>query len=77
MVCPEGLAVSVSALAATLSKGKSADELSLLGAVFTQLGDTLATIAAVKSLAESSEKEPSGGKSANYDTPFCPAQASI
>lgn len=38
----------VSSLACTISQNKSVDELNLLAAVFTQLGDTLATIAATQ-----------------------------
>ena len=37
------LAVTVAAIA--LAEGRSNDEVALLGAVFTQLGDTLTTIA--------------------------------
>ncbi len=39
----------ISALACTISKNKSTDEISLLAAFFTQLGDTLATIATINS----------------------------
>lgn len=39
----------ISALAYTISKNKSTDEISLLAAFFTQLGDTLATIATINS----------------------------
>lgn len=46
------LTASITALANALACGRSAEEVSLLGAVFTQLGDTLVTIAAQKSLCE-------------------------
>lgn len=39
------LSMTISALACAISKGKSADELSLLSAFFVQLGDSLDTIA--------------------------------
>lgn len=39
----------ISSLACAIAQDKSAEELTLLGAFFTQLGDTLATIAATKS----------------------------
>ena len=39
------LTVSIAALANALAVGRSEEELSLLAAVLTQLGDTLATIA--------------------------------
>lgn len=37
----------VSIIACTIAKGKSQEELTLLGTFFNQLGDTLSTIAAV------------------------------
>lgn len=40
------LVLTVSALACCIAKGKSSDEIELLAAVFSQLGDTLATISA-------------------------------
>ncbi|MGN1123895.1 MAG: DUF6774 domain-containing protein [Eubacterium sp.] len=40
------LNLTVSALACAISKGKSEEELALLAVFFTQLGDSLATIAA-------------------------------
>lgn len=40
------LNLTVSALACAIAKGKSNDELSLLAVFFTQLGDSLETIAA-------------------------------
>lgn len=47
----------ISALSCEIAKDKTADELSLLGAVFSQLGDSLATIAAQKALCSSSESD--------------------
>ena len=44
------LTVSVTALANALAVGRSEEELSLLAAVLTQLGDTLATIAVQRSI---------------------------
>lgn len=38
--------MTVSALACAIAKGKTETELALLSALFTQLGDSLATIAA-------------------------------
>lgn len=55
MVSPEQLATWIHAAALELARGKSAAELSALGSVFTQLGDTLATIAAQKGLIEAKE----------------------
>ena len=38
----------ISTLACAISKDKTTDEITILAAFFTQLGDTLATITAVK-----------------------------
>lgn len=38
-------AAAVTALAYAMASGRSAEEVEMLGLVFTQLGDTLATIA--------------------------------
>ncbi|MGN0329129.1 MAG: DUF6774 domain-containing protein [Lachnospira sp.] len=40
----------ISAIACELAKGKTTDEIILLGSVFSQLGDTLNTIAAQDAL---------------------------
>jgi hypothetical protein len=40
--------LTISALACAIAKGKSDDEIALLGAFFTQLGDSLQTIIAVE-----------------------------
>jgi len=47
----------ITALACSIAKNRSAEELALLGSVFNQLGDTLSTISAREDLC-SSEKEP-------------------
>ena len=47
-MCPENIVASITAIAVALSKGRSQEEISLLAAVFTQLGDTLATIASAR-----------------------------
>ncbi len=52
---PCELTTSITALANALACKRTTEELSLLGAIFTQLGDTLATIAARKSICESSD----------------------
>lgn len=39
------LVTTISAIACAIAKEKNTDELAMLGAVFTQLGDTLTTIA--------------------------------
>lgn len=49
---PCELTASVTAIANMLSCNLSIDEINLLGSVFAQLGDTLMTIAAQKSLCE-------------------------
>ena len=52
MLCPAALVSMVTAAAAVIAEGRSADELALLGAVFTQLGDTITTISIQKGLIE-------------------------
>lgn len=52
---PCELTASVTAIANMLAGKLTVDELNLLGAVLTQLGDTLATIAAQKTLCENPE----------------------
>lgn len=47
------LAAAVTALACSLAKDKSAEEIALLSSIFMQLGDTLTTIAAQQALCES------------------------
>lgn len=47
---PCELTATITALANTLACGLTADEISLLSSILTQLGDTLTTIAAHKSL---------------------------
>lgn len=44
---------AITALAAAIADGRSADEIAWIGVVMTQLADTLATIAAQKSRCES------------------------
>lgn len=43
-MCPNDLAFSVTALAAAIAEGKSAEELALLASILMQLGDTLTTL---------------------------------
>lgn len=66
MVCPGTLVTTVTAAAIAMAEGRSTDEIDLLGSVFTQLGDTLATISAQRSAIEakcekSKKSEESGG----------------
>ncbi|MGN1269555.1 MAG: DUF6774 domain-containing protein [Clostridia bacterium] len=42
------LVTLISTLACAISKDKTVDELNLLAAIFTQLGDSIATIAATR-----------------------------
>lgn len=50
---PCELTASITAIANTLTCGLTAEEANLLGTIFTQLGDTILTIAAHKSLCQS------------------------
>ncbi|MDR0925102.1 MAG: hypothetical protein LBT06_18880 [Hungatella sp.] len=47
---PCELVMFVSSLACCIAEDRSSDELALLGAIFSQLGDSLATIAAQQDL---------------------------
>lgn len=40
------LVMIISALACCIAEGRTAEELALMGSIFSQLGDTLATISA-------------------------------
>lgn len=50
--CAQSLAVSVSIAAAAISEGKTPEQLAVLAAAFTQLGDPLTTIAIFQSECE-------------------------
>lgn len=52
MLAPEAKPAAVGALAAAMAEGLSANELALLSAVFSQLGDSLAVIAAAQAINE-------------------------
>ena len=49
------LTAAVSALAISMSESMSVDDLAMYAAIFLQLGDTLATIAVYRGLAEQSD----------------------
>ncbi|MCL2695878.1 MAG: hypothetical protein FWE69_06085 [Clostridiales bacterium] len=53
MVCGSKLVLFITTVAVTIADGKTTDELSLLGAAFTQLGDTLTTMATQQAFCES------------------------
>lgn len=55
------LNLTVSALACAIAKGKSNEELSLLSAFFTQLGDSLETISAGNALCSCNDNEDNNG----------------
>ena len=57
MLSPEEITIAITAAAISISKQLSAEDSALLGAVFTQLGDTLATIAIVRERLEAAEAE--------------------
>lgn len=57
MLSPEALAASVTAAAISMAKDRSDDELNLLSAVFSQLGDTLSTIAVQRGIIETCRKK--------------------
>lgn len=51
-MCPDQLVAAITAIAAALARGRSAGELALMGSAFSQLGDTLSTMAAQKALCQ-------------------------
>ncbi len=55
----DNLVLSTYALAMALSKELKDDEIEILAALFTQLGDTLETISAAKSFYESKKSDQS------------------
>lgn len=48
MSCQDALPAAVSAAAAAMAQGKSDEEVALFAAIFTQLGDSLAMIVALR-----------------------------
>ena len=48
---------AVSAAAAAMAQGKSDEEVALLAAIFTQLGDSLAMIVALRACGKSGDSE--------------------
>lgn len=57
----------ISTVACTLSKCCSTDELTILSVVFTQLGDTLATVLAKRELCEKNSDTNTDNKIASND----------
>jgi len=51
-MCPDELVLFISTLAIAISKDKSSDDIELLAVIFSQLGDTLATIVTSRGRAE-------------------------
>lgn len=62
------LIITISALACSIAKDKTADEIALLSSVFSQLGDTLATIAAQNALCTSGGANMTGNANVTDDT---------
>lgn len=54
-MCPDELVLFISTLAITIAKDKSTDEIDLLSVIFSQLGDTLATISTSRQRCENKE----------------------
>ena len=48
MPCTDSLPAAVGALAASIAQGRSQEEIALLAAIFTQLGDSLALVLAAR-----------------------------
>lgn len=52
-MCPNQLIAAITATAAAIAEGREPEEITVLGAIFTQLGDTLATLAVQKAACRS------------------------
>lgn len=52
-MCSKEFIFAVTALAAAIAENRTDDEIALLGALFTQLGDTLSTITAKDAICQS------------------------
>lgn len=65
MCFPENLTLSISAIAAAIAQGRATEEIDLMAAVFTQLGDTLATISAARGICENTENRRNPNKLEN------------
>lgn len=57
---PCAINVSASALACAIAEGRTSQEINLLSAFFTQLGDSLATIQAARECSEMNESADNG-----------------
>ena len=55
-MCPNELVAVISALAVGLAEGRAEEDVELLAVFFTQLGDTLATIALRRRQCESTKQ---------------------
>lgn len=55
MSCPECLPAMIGTMSAAIATGRSDEELTLLAAFFTQLGDSLAVILASRACAQSNK----------------------
>ena len=53
--CSQAAAVSIAALAAAITEGKTPEEISFLASVFVQLGDTMAMIVSADQLCAARE----------------------
>ena len=71
-MCPEELVLFISTLAIAIAKDKSTDEINLLSVIFSQLGDTLATIATCRgNMEENQEKNDSNTNNCNAPSTNC------
>lgn len=66
-MCAEELVMFITTLAIALAQGKSNDEIGMLSTIYSQLGDTLATIATKREYIESCCEE---NKTYDMDPPF-------
>lgn len=68
MINPITLVSAVTISAVILSEGRTSDEISQLGVIFTQLGDTLATIAFQQQLIQEQQENENQSNDEKYDS---------
>jgi serine/threonine protein phosphatase PrpC len=64
---PEELVIFISTVSIAIAKDKSEEELNVLASVFSQIGDTLATIAAQREILEAANRGDSDNDDSTYN----------
>lgn len=56
-MCPQGFLYTITALASAIAENYTDEETALLGAIFSQLGDTLSTVAAKNAMCAAKQQK--------------------